>query len=579
MFHILYMIDYNIFGLRPWGFHLTKILLHMGSSLLVFLTVFTIISRYGGEATKTYKQYAPFVAALLFATHPVNTESVTYGTTEVLFAFFYLLSFYFYVKADVAGRGVPVISVVFFFLSALSKETALTLPVLLFAYDYSFKRDLILHPKPGTIYRLLKRYLPYLVLAGIYLILRTYAIGGFFPAKSQVYLSVYEYLINVLLLFAWYLGKLILPINLNAAYVFHPIYSLLEWKGITAVAVTLCFIAALYLVRDRNRVVFFSLLLVIIPLLPVFYLLAVGNYTIAERFLYLPSAGFVIIVSLALCSIARLDASSRIAMPLMLSIVLAITALYCAGIIKRSPVWKNNLTLWSDTVNKSPDDYEAHNNLGLAYYGLGRLDEAIGEYKKALRLQPNHANAHNNLGLAYDSLGRTDEAIEELMLALRITPDIPEAHNNLGNFYYKKGRMDEATDEYKEAIRLRPDYPEAHNNLGLAYDNLGRTDEALEEFKEAISLRPDFAEAHNSLGTVYAMQQRMDEAIKEFREALRLNPGLADARFNLARAYKEKGLKTDAIRELEEYLRVNPSDNEARKMLTGLLDETNRSSQ
>jgi hypothetical protein len=163
MFHIFYMADYHIFGLKSWGFHLTKILFHMGSSLLVFLMASTIMSRHGGGNTKTYNEYVPFAAALLFATHPIHTEAVL-GITEVSLAFFYFLSFYLYVRADVKGRGVPVSSVVFFFLAALSKETALTLPILLFAYDYSFKRDSVLHPTPETFYLLLKRYLAHTAL-------------------------------------------------------------------------------------------------------------------------------------------------------------------------------------------------------------------------------------------------------------------------------------------------------------------------------------------------------------------------------------------------------------------------------
>jgi tetratricopeptide (TPR) repeat protein len=272
------------------------------------------------------------------------------------------------------------------------------LPILLFAYDYSFKRDSVLHPTPETFYLLLKRYLPYLVVAGIYLILRTYAIGGVVSSKAHAELSGYEYFINVFPLFVQYLGKLILPINLNAAYVFYPISSLLEWKGIMAITVTLCFIVALYLVRDRNRVVFFSLLLVVIPLLPAFYIPALGEHTFAERYLYLPSTGFVIIVSMGLCRIASLDALRGRAVPIMLSVVIVMTALYSAGTIKRNPVWKDSLTLWSDTVKKSPDSHGVHNNLGYSYYKKGRMDEAIEEYISALRIYPNFAEAHNNLG-------------------------------------------------------------------------------------------------------------------------------------------------------------------------------------
>jgi tetratricopeptide (TPR) repeat protein len=573
MFHIFYMIDLYIFGLRPWGFHLTKILFHMGSSLIVFLMASTLISRYGGgvTGTKTYKQYIPFAAALLFATHPIHTEAVL-GITEVSLAFFYFLSFYLYVKADVTGRGVPLSSLVFFFLAVFSKETALTLPVLLFAYDYSFKRDSILHPKPETLYLLLKRYLPYLIAAGIYFILRTNAIGGFSPRKTHAGLSGYEYFINVFPLFAQYLEKLILPINLNAAYVFHPIHSLLEWKGILSVAVTLCFIVTLYLLRNRNRVAFFSLLLVAIPLLPALYIPALGVHTFAERYLYLPSVGFVIIVSMGLCGLTKLDALKGRAMPLMLSIVLVITVLYSAGTIKRNPVWKDNLTLWSDTVKKSPDGSVPHNNLGNAYFNYGRIDEAIKEYKEALRLNPDHAKAHNNLGAAYYKQGQTEEAVGEYKEALRLNPDYADVHYNIGIVYFNKGRTDEAIEEFKEALRLNPDYVKAHNNLGAAYYNRGRIGEAIEELKEAIRLKPDHAQAHNNLGLVYAKLERIDEAIGEYKEALRLIPDYADAHFNLGLAYQGKGLKKEAIREFEKTLKIKPDYEKARSALKTLSE-------
>jgi tetratricopeptide (TPR) repeat protein len=557
MFHIFYMSDYYIFGLRPWGFHLTKILLHMGSSLLVFLMASTIISRYGGRNTKTYNEYVPFAAALLFATHPIHTEAVL-GITEVSLAFFYFLSFYLYVKADDVWGKFSIVSLLFFFLAALSKETALTLPILLFAYDYSFKRDSVLYPTPETFYLLLKRYLPYLVVAGIYFILRTYAVGGFAPVKIHAELSGYEYFINVFPLFAQYLGKMILPINLNAAYVFYPISSLLEWKGIMAVAVTLGFIFTLYLARDRNRVVFFSLLLVVIPLLPAFYIPALGEHTFAERYLYLPSTGFVIIASMGLCGIASLDALRDRAMPIMLSVVLVITALYSAGTIKRNPVWKDDLTLWSDTVKKSPDGFIPHYNLGLAHSKKGFTDKAIENYKKAIILKPHFADAHNNLGLSYLEKGLHDTAIQEFKMALHLKPDHAEAHNNLGAAYYNLGRTDEAIEESKEALRLKPDYVDAHFNLGLAYRKLGRTDEAVKEYKLALSLNPNHVGAHYNLGNSYSEQGWIDKAIVEYKEAIMLNPDYADAHYNLGLAYMKKGRMDEAIGEYKLALKLEP---------------------
>jgi hypothetical protein len=238
---------------------------------------------------------------------------------ETSFAFFFLLSFYLYVRADDAGRGVPVASLAFFFLAALSKETALTLPVVMLAYDYSFKRNQFSPLSSDTVYRLLKKYL------------------------AHPELGVWGYFINVFPLFAGYLGKLVLPANLNAAYVFHPISSVLEWKALLSIAVTLGFIAAVYIARDRNRVVFFGLLWLAVPLLPALYIPALGEHVFAERYLYLPSVGFVIIVSVLISGIVGLDFLRRYSVPLMISAVVAITALYSAGTIKRIPVWKDEI--------------------------------------------------------------------------------------------------------------------------------------------------------------------------------------------------------------------------------------------
>jgi superkiller protein 3 len=170
--------------------------------------------------------------------------------------------------------------------------------------------------------------------------------------------------------------------------------------------------------------------------------------------------GFAIIMSTGLCGIAKLNALRGRAMPIMLSVVLVITALYCAGTIKRNPVYKDEITLWSDTVKKSPDSGNPHYNLGVVYSERGRIDEAIEEYKESLRLEPHSAKPHNNLGVEYYNLGRLDDAIREFETALELKPQFADAHYNLGIALGDKGDHERAYIEIKKAMSLSEKFME-----------------------------------------------------------------------------------------------------------------------
>ena len=629
LMHIVYMIDYYIFGLKPWGFHLTNIIFHAGVTLLVFLIASILINQSlnlnskfipnkSGQNSKSKIQNPAFIAALLFAAHPIHTEAVTWvgGIPELSFTLFYLLSFYLYINSNKRytplnpllrgenknkrwGKGF-ILSLLFFFLAALCKETALTLPLLLFVYDYSLNKNSV-YGSRLTVHSIIKRYLLYLIVSIIYFILRTYALGGFAPLpKKHAHLSNYEYFINIFPLFIQYLEKLLLPINMNAFYVFHPISSIFEWKGIIALILTLGFVFLLYFFR-RHKVVFLCLLWIVIPLLPVLYIPALGENTFTDRYLYLPSVGFVVLVALAIERISQFNVLRQMVNYVIISILVILTGLYSTGTIKRNHIWKNSYTLWTDTVEKSPDSYIPHNHMGNAYYKKGEINKAFKHYQISLKLMPDSPEGHNNLGNVYSDVGRFDEAIKELMIALRLRPDYPEAHNNLGIVYAKQGRFDEAIKEYLITLKLKPDYPEVHLNLGNVYSALGKFDEAIKEYMIAIRLKPDhpdahynlaltyskqerfdeaikeymiaiklkpnYPEAHNDLGNVYSMLGKFDEAIKEYMIAIRLKPGYAKTHYNLGNAYSAQGRFDEAIKEYISALELNPEDAEVHNNL------------
>jgi protein O-mannosyl-transferase len=178
LMHMVYMLNYHIFGLKPWGFHLVNILFHCGVSVLVFLVIRRFLTEQRVTTSSVYLS-PPFIAAMLFALHPIHTEAVTWiaGLPDVAFTFFYLLSFYFFIRSKAVRSGSYLFSVVSFAIAAFFKEPALTLPVVLFAYDYVFQKDQPYFPD------YVKRYVPYLVIAVGYLALRIHALGGFAPAK------------------------------------------------------------------------------------------------------------------------------------------------------------------------------------------------------------------------------------------------------------------------------------------------------------------------------------------------------------------------------------------------------------
>ena len=541
--HLLYMVNYHIFGLHPWGFHLVNILFHTGVSLLVFL-----VAAFLFRKLKSTSYLVPsFIAAILFATHPIHTEVVTWvaGIPDLSFTFFYLLSFYLYARSQERGShsagGLTVYSLISFFLATFSKETALTLPLILIAYDSVFGKN------SATTVSRLRKILPYFLVLGVYFMFRIHALKGLAPFKRDADLEPYQVVINIFPLFIQYLEKLILPINLNAFYVFHPVASAWEPKALFSILLTMTFVFILCVFYRKNKLAFLSLLFIVFPLLPVLYVPVLGENRFAERYLYLPSFGYVLFIAFF---VDRMR-SNRSKWALGLNVaVWVLIGLYGSGTISRNPVWRDDYALWTDTVKKSPDGAIPHNELGNAYAAKGSIDEAMEHYRMALTLKPHHAEAYNNLGLAYSSKGDTDSAIAYYQEALRLRPGSPSAHNNLGLAYSSKGDIDTAIEHFQEALRLHPTSPGIHNNLGNAYESKGWTDRAFQQYQKALELDPDYADAHVNLGTLYGATGQIDQAIQQFQTALKLKPDDPVTLRNLANAYRLKGWPDEA----QEYL-------------------------
>ena len=511
----------------------------------------------------------PFIAAVLFATHPIHTEAVTWiaALPEVMFAFFCLLSFYFYSKTGTDGMYRYLLSLLFFAVALLCKETAVTFPLLLIAYDAIFKKEY------ARSIGCFKRYIPYFVIGGLYFLVRYYVLRGFVP-HPQMRLTTFGYLINLFPLFTSYLLKLLLPVNLTVAHALYPISSLFDVKGIISLTVTVLFIALSFIAYRKNRLVFFGLVLMVVPLLPALYMPGISfpfgdenRYLLpfSERYLYLPSFGFAMIAALLMAWAMR---NRTKALVITLSLL---TVLYSVGTIKRNVVWKDNYTLWSDSVKKSPNMPMTHIMVGIAYDERGMTDKAMEEYQLVLTRNPDNAEAFHNMGIAYAKKGMTDTALEYYLKALQLRPDFYETHFNLGDAYLKERMLDKAIGHYQEAIQLKPEFAEAYVNLGIAYGMSGSIEKAMEHFRTAITLNPDLAQAHVNYGIALGRTGALDRAIEEYQAALRLQPDNIQANRNLGEAFLQKGFIEKAIRQFEIAVSLAPESPQAHFALGNTL--------
>jgi len=213
---------------------------------------------------------------------------------------------------------------------------------------------------------------------------------------------------------------------------------------------------------------------------------------------------------------------------------------------------------------------EAHYNLGSVLVRLGRIQQGVDHYERALRLRPDYARAHNNLAIVLFELGKANEAMAHWEEALRIEPDYAEAHYNLGLALAQAGDIQGAIGRYRQALRLKPDFAEAHYNLGLALARLGREQEAMGQWEEALRLKPDYAEAHLNLGIALARLGREQEAMGHWENALRLKPDYAEAHYNLGLVLEQTGKINDAINHYQQALRIKRDYAEARDRLARL---------
>lgn len=502
-----HMLDVQLFGLNPGLHHLTNLLFHVTSTILLFLLL---------ERT-TKALWPSAVVSALFAVHPMHVESVAWASErkDVLSAFFFMLTVLVYTfyaqpaheKADVRKPKLRIIyyflALCFFALGLMSKSMLVTLPFLMLLLDFwPLKRlDLSLGPQavPGSsqpvngarkrpsIWRLCLEKVPFFVLSAISCAITLFVqrrAGAMMPVKSLPIMSRVE---NAIIAYLRYLGKALWPSNLILPYPPRVVWPI--WQVAGAFLILLAITSAVVLMTRRRPYLPVGWFWFLGMLVPVIGLLQVGAQSMADRYFYLPSIGFFIMLVWTLLE-------SPLIMPQRLVQTLAIVAVAVCALLSRIQLayWQNSVTLFSRAIAVSPGNYVARTSLGIALMSQRRLDEAAAQFQYILSSQPEDPDANFNLAIILNVEGRPREAVARYRRGLRSNPNSAEALNNLAWLLATSSQADvrdgsEAVKLAQRACELTHDQnPLMLGTLAAAYAEVGRFSDAIRCGEKAKSI-------------------------------------------------------------------------------------------
>jgi Flp pilus assembly protein TadD len=504
-------LDAQLYGLQPFGFHLTNVVLHSINACLLFIALRAMTGAAGRSA----------VVAALFAWHPLHVESVAWITArkDVLSTLFWMLTliaYGAYARRPTWSRYGCI--VLFFGLGLLAKPMLVSLPAVLCLLDY-WPLDRL---KGASWRSLVSEKVPLFVLAVGSSIITLFAQHQGEALYALDDLSLPSRVESALVSYAVYVGKMFWPRALAAFYAHPGTTSRLP----AAIAASVLFIAtsvAAFRFRRRAPYLMTGWWWYVVTLVPVIGLVQVGSQGLADRYTYVPLIGLSIMLVWG-----GNDLCERLGIPKLASVEAMMIGLgVCAWLsLVQIGYWRDSATLWQHAIEVSPDAGPARFGLGDALQQKGELDNAIQQYAEASRLSPRLPRVHGNWGIALAQQGRLDEAIRHYRAEIRLRPRARMVHYNLGLALAGKDQLEEASREYNEELTVNPQNALAHNNLGLIFARLGKLDEAVAEYHQALAIDPNLALAHYNLGLALTRQKRFDEAKRHQAIALRLDPNL-----------------------------------------------------
>jgi tetratricopeptide (TPR) repeat protein len=530
-----HLLDCQLFGLNPSLHHLTSLLFHIASTLVLF----GILKRMTGAIWLSV-----FVAGV-FALHPLNVESVAWvaerkTVVSGLFSMLTIAAYIRYAERPSVGRYLGVVFA--YGLCIMTKPVVVTLPFVLLLLDFwplerfqlarrPKKKDSSWSKSPKvrfqvlSLWRLLAEKVPLFILSAIlsaitFIVQRTG--GAVLPAER---LALSYRVGNALVSYVRYITKMIYPSRLAIFYP-HLGTKLPLWQPIVCFIVLTALSAVIILTARRRRWLAVGWLWYLGTLIPVIGLVQAGSQAMANRYTYLPAIGIFTIVAWGATQLFSRWRYRRICLGTSAGLLFAVL-LICTRV--QVKYWQNNLTLYEHVLAVTENNSIIHNSYGCALFEEGQLDEAVIHLKKARQISPKFSLARSNLGKVFLKQGKVDEAIacfNEVLRARKDLPevrkDLPEVHYYLGLAKVKQERHDDAITHFSEALQLNPAHINARLYLGYSLLKLGRIQPSVEHYYKILQLKPDHLQALNALAWVSATSNdvKIQESINavEFAE-------------------------------------------------------------
>ena len=530
------MLDYSLSGdvnnLRP--FRWMSLCLHVANTVLVAVLLYVLFG----------KAWVAAVCGLVFSLHPMTVEPMAWVSEQktllaTFFAFWSLLCYVWFAKK--LRWWCYGLSLVMYILALLTKPTPITLPVLFVLLDWWPLERLSLktlqEKTPFFVIALLSAAVTFISQASV----SPPVLGGEYGTQNIWLVVCYDIM--------FYPLKMLWPVNLSSFYPFPEPFNFSNPVLIGGVIGTAILLSVLILSMRWTKAPLAGWLFFFAATLPTMQIFRFSNVIASDKFAYLPSLGFLLLLAFGL---RRLWDKNKAAIK---AAILAGAVLVSAAEAKATRAylvhWKDTVGLCEYMLSQTPGAPGIHYMLGNALREQGRLYEAAAHYEIVLAEEPEHPANHCNYGIILAELGRLDEAITHFEKSLALEPTWAESHYNLANALRLKGDIPGAIAEYEKTLECRKDYVRAYNNLGGIYLDQKKLDEAIGCFRQAIEYSPRYTQAHNNLGLALAKKGDIEQSIVQFKKALELDPDYEPARANLEAALRFKEGRSEQAKQPE----------------------------